>query len=125
MLLKQLLAFRPSRLDIIFACKTFVAGMLALFVSFELDLINPMWSIGTVLIIANPYSGMVSSKCVYRLVGTVVGAIIALILTLILLIHRGYSRLFCHFGLALLCTFLYWIVHLVAMSLCWQGIQLR
>lgn len=81
MLLKQLLAFRPSRLDIIFACKTFVAGMLALFVSFELDLINPMWSIGTVLIIANPYSGMVSSKCVYRLVGTVVGAIIALILT--------------------------------------------
>ncbi|ENX23778.1 hypothetical protein F892_00383 [Acinetobacter vivianii] len=81
MLFKQLLAFRPSRLDIIFACKTFVAGMLALFISFELDLINPMWSIGTVLIIANPYSGMVSSKCVYRLVGTVAGAIIALLLT--------------------------------------------
>ncbi|ENU31576.1 hypothetical protein F991_00340 [Acinetobacter sp. CIP-A165] len=81
MLFKQLLAFRPSRLDIIFACKTFVAGMLALFISFELDLINPMWSIGTVLIIANPYSGMVSSKCVYRLVGTVVGAMIALLLT--------------------------------------------
>ncbi|RLZ08516.1 FUSC family protein [Acinetobacter sp. 2JN-4] len=81
MLFKQLLAFRPSRLDIIFACKTFVAGMLALFISFELDLINPMWSIGTVLIIANPYSGMVSSKCVYRLVGTVVGAMVALLLT--------------------------------------------
>ena len=81
MLLKQLLAFRPSRLDLIFACKTFVAGMLALFISFELDLINPMWSIGTVMIIANPYSGMVSSKCVYRLVGTFAGAIIALFLT--------------------------------------------
>lgn len=81
MLFKQLLAFRPSRLDLIFACKTFVAGMLALFISFELDLINPMWSIGTVMIIANPYSGMVSSKCVYRLVGTVAGAIIALMLT--------------------------------------------
>lgn len=81
MLLKQLLAFRPSRLDLIFACKTFVAGMLALFISFELDLINPMWSIGTVMIIANPYSGMVSSKCVYRLVGTFAGAIIALLLT--------------------------------------------
>ena len=81
MLFKQLLAFRPSRLDIIFACKTFVAGMLALFISFELDLINPMWSIGTVLIIASPYSGMVSSKCIYRLVGTAAGAIIALILT--------------------------------------------
>ncbi|ENX59307.1 MULTISPECIES: FUSC family protein [Acinetobacter] len=81
MLFKQLLAFRPSRLDLIFACKTFVAGMLALFISFELDLINPMWSIGTVLIIASPYSGMVSSKCVYRLVGTVAGAMIALFLT--------------------------------------------
>lgn len=81
MLLKQLLAFRPSRLDLIFACKTFVAGMLALFISFELDLINPMWSIGTVMIIANPYSGMVSSKCVYRLIGTVAGAVITLLLT--------------------------------------------
>lgn len=81
MLFKQLLAFRPSRLDLIFACKTFVAGMLALFVSFELDLINPMWSIGTVMIIANPYSGMVSSKCVYRLIGTLAGAMIALLLT--------------------------------------------
>ena len=81
MLFKQLLAFRPSRLDLIFACKTFVAGMLALFISFELDLINPMWSIGTVMIIANPYSGMVASKCVYRLIGTVAGAIIALLLT--------------------------------------------
>jgi len=81
MLLKQILAFRPSRLDLIFATKTFIAGMLALFVSFELDLINPMWSIGTVLIIANPYSGMVSSKCVYRVVGTIGGAVIALMLT--------------------------------------------
>lgn len=81
MLLKQILAFRPSRLDLIFATKTFIAGMLALFVSFELDLINPMWSIGTVLIIANPYSGMVSSKCVYRVAGTIGGAVIALTLT--------------------------------------------
>ncbi|MDR2248793.1 FUSC family protein [Acinetobacter sp.] len=81
MLLKQILAFRPSKLDLIFAIKTFIAGMLALFVSFELDLINPMWSIGTVLIIANPYSGMVSSKCVYRVLGTVGGAIVALTIT--------------------------------------------
>jgi len=81
MLLKQILAFRPSRLDLIFATKTFIAGMLALFVSFELDLINPMWSIGTVLIIANPYSGMVSSKCVYRVIGTMGGAVVALTLT--------------------------------------------
>lgn len=80
MFFKPLLSFRPSRLDLIFAGKTFVAAMLALFVSFELNLVNPMWSIGTVLIIANPYSGMVSSKCVYRLIGTVAGAVIAVLM---------------------------------------------
>lgn len=80
MLFKQILAFRPGRMELIFALKTFLAGMLALFVSFRLDLINPMWSIGTVMIIASPFSGMVSSKCVYRLIGTVAGAVLALLL---------------------------------------------
>lgn len=80
MFFRPLLSFRPSRLDLIFASKTFVAAMLALYASFELNLVNPMWSIGTVLIIANPYSGMVSSKCVYRLIGTVAGAVIAILL---------------------------------------------
>ncbi|TCM71035.1 putative membrane protein YccC [Acinetobacter calcoaceticus] len=81
LLIQQLFSFRPSKMALIFACKTFIAAMLALFISFELDLINPMWSIGTVLIIASPYSGMVSSKCIYRLLGTMIGALIALLLT--------------------------------------------
>lgn len=80
-LIQQIFSFRPSKMALVFAAKTFVAAMLALFFSFELDLINPMWSIGTVLIIASPYSGMVSSKCIYRLIGTAAGALIALILT--------------------------------------------
>lgn len=79
-LIKQLLAFRPSKMDFIFAVKTYIAAMLALFISFELDLINPMWSIGTVIIVANPFAGMVSSKALYRLAGTIVGAIVAIIL---------------------------------------------
>lgn len=78
---KQLLAFRPSKMDFIFAVKTFLAGMLALYIAFSLDLTYPMWAIGTVFIIANPYSGMVSSKAVYRLLGTAVGAIVAILLT--------------------------------------------
>lgn len=78
---KQLLAFRPSKMDFIFAVKTFIAGMLALYVAFSLDLTYPMWAIGTVFIIANPYSGMVSSKAVYRLLGTAIGAIVAVLLT--------------------------------------------
>lgn len=79
-LIKQLLAFRPSRLDLIFAIKTYIAAMLALYISFSLDLLNPMWSIGTVIIVSNPFSGMVSSKALYRLAGTAIGAIIAIIL---------------------------------------------
>lgn len=79
-LMKQLLAFRPSKMDLIFAAKTYIAAMLALFISFELDLLNPMWAIGTVLIVANPFSGMVSSKALYRLAGTFIGAVVAIIL---------------------------------------------
>ena len=78
---KQLLAFRPSKEDFIFSVKTFIAAMLALYVAFSLDLTYPMWAIGTVFIIANPYSGMVSSKAIYRLFGTAIGAVVAIILT--------------------------------------------
>ncbi|MEB3754324.1 FUSC family protein [Acinetobacter sp. MD2(2019)] len=78
---KQLLAFRPSKMDFIFALKSFLAAMLALYVAFSLDLAYPMWAIGTVFIIVNPYSGMVSSKAVYRLFGTMVGAVVAILLT--------------------------------------------
>src|SRR5574343_311348 len=81
LLYKQLLAFRPSKMDFIFAVKTFIAGMLALYIAFCLDLTYPMWAIGTVMIIVNPYSGMVSSKAVYRLFGTAAGAIVATIIT--------------------------------------------
>lgn len=76
-ILKQLVAFRPSKLDWIFAIKTYIAAMSALFISFSLDLLNPIWSIGTVMIIANPYAGMLSSKALYRLAGTAVGAVVA------------------------------------------------
>ncbi|MFT4020846.1 MAG: FUSC family protein, partial [Acinetobacter sp.] len=78
---KQLLAFRPSKMDFIFGVKTFIAGMMALYIAFALDLTYPMWAIGTVFIIASPYSGMVSSKAVYRLLGTVIGASVAILLT--------------------------------------------
>ena len=77
LLIKPLLAFRPNKLDWIFATKTFIAGMLALYIAFALDLSNPIWAIGTVFVIANPYSGMTASKSIYRLLGTLFGAIFA------------------------------------------------
>lgn len=79
-LIKQLVAFRPSRIDVIFALKTYLTAIIALFFSFYLDLLNPIWSVGTVLIIANPYAGMVSSKALFRIGGTIIGAVVALVL---------------------------------------------
>lgn len=81
LLTKQLLAFRPNKMDWIFAIKTFIAGMLAIFVSFELNMSYPIWAVGTVFVIANPYSGMTASKSIYRLLGTLFGAIFAVAVT--------------------------------------------
>lgn len=80
-LTKQLLAFRPNKLDWIFATKTFLAGMLSLYVAFSLDLAYPIWAIGTVFVIANPYAGMTSSKSLYRVLGTLLGAIVSIAVT--------------------------------------------
>ena len=79
LLTKQLLAFRPTKLDWIFATKTFLAGMLALYVAFALNLAYPIWAIGTVFVIANPYSGMTSSKSLYRVLGTFLGAAVSVV----------------------------------------------
>ena len=80
-LIKPLLEFRPNKMDIIFATKTFIAGILALYIAFSLDLDYPMWALGTVFVIANPYSGMTSSKSMYRLLGTLLGATFAVSIT--------------------------------------------
>ncbi|MFC6051874.1 fusaric acid resistance protein [Acinetobacter sp. Ac_877] len=81
LLTKQILAFRPNKMDWIFATKTFLAGMLALYVAFSLNLAYPIWAVGTVFVIANPYSGMTSSKSLYRVLGTLLGAIVSIVVT--------------------------------------------
>ncbi len=85
LLTKQVLAFRPNKMDWIFATKTFLAGMLALYVAFALNLAYPIWAIGTVFIIANPFSGMTSSKSVYRALGTLLGAVVSVAVTPLLI----------------------------------------
>ena len=79
MLLKAMLAFRPSKTDLVFSIKTFLAAMLALYIAISLNLQNPMWAMGTVFIVANPLSGVLSSKAMYRLLGTLAGACLSLI----------------------------------------------
>ncbi|OTG72757.1 fusaric acid resistance protein [Acinetobacter sp. ANC 4169] len=85
LLTKQILAFRPSKMDWIFAIKTFLAGMLALYVAFALNLAYPIWAIGTVFVIANPFSGMTSSKSLYRALGTLLGAVVSVVVTPLLI----------------------------------------
>jgi uncharacterized membrane protein YccC len=85
LLIKPLLALRPSKLDWIFAIKTFMAGMLALYVAFSLNLAYPIWAIGTVFVIANPFSGMSASKGFFRALGTLLGALVSLAVTPILI----------------------------------------
>lgn len=58
----------------IFSVRTFAAAILALFIALELDLDRPYWAMLTVYIVAQPLSGMVRSKSMYRVIGTAVGA---------------------------------------------------
>src|SRR5271168_147981 len=64
-----------SAASIIFSLRTFAAAMLALYVSYHLDLSRPTWAFITTYIVANPLRGAGRSKGLYRICGTVCGAV--------------------------------------------------
>jgi uncharacterized membrane protein YccC len=66
--------FVPGLDGWLYAIKTFAAAMLALYIAQAVGLERPYWALTSVYIVANPLSGAVRSKAVYRLIGTVVGA---------------------------------------------------
>jgi len=61
--------------EVVFSLKSFAAAMLALYIAFRLDLSEPMWSVTTVYVVSQPLAGMVLSKSIYRVLGTIIGAI--------------------------------------------------
>ncbi len=61
--------------DFLFSANSFVAAMLALFVSIALGFERPFWAMATVYIVSQPLAGTVRSKAVFRFGGTVIGAI--------------------------------------------------
>ncbi|HLG85499.1 MAG TPA: FUSC family protein [Bradyrhizobium sp.] len=61
--------------DLVFACKTFLAAVLALLTALWLDLPRPYWAMATVYITSQPLAGATSSKALYRVLGTVAGAV--------------------------------------------------
>jgi uncharacterized membrane protein YccC len=64
----------PSLRDWIFSFKTFLAGMLALYIAFYYDLPRPYWALASVYIVSNPFVGATRSKALYRVLGTLLGA---------------------------------------------------
>src|SRR5690606_31476222 len=74
------LALRPAGSDWLFSAKTFVASVLALFIALAFDLDRPVWAMATVYIVAHPLSGVLASKALYRVVGTIIGAVAAIVL---------------------------------------------
>ena len=71
----RLNSFLIRHADLVFACKTFIAAMLALLAALWLDLPRPYWAMATVYITSQPLAGATSSKALYRLLGTAMGAV--------------------------------------------------
>ena len=63
-----------------FAIRTWLTAMLALFVSFVLQLESPYWTLLAVWILAQPTPGMILSKSFYFSIGTLVGAFLGITL---------------------------------------------
>ncbi|HST76690.1 MAG TPA: FUSC family protein [Acetobacteraceae bacterium] len=58
----------------VFSIKTFAGAMLALFIGFGIGLPRPYWAMATAYIVAQPLTGAMRSKGVFRVCGTVLGA---------------------------------------------------
>jgi len=64
----------PRLRDVLFSANSFVAAILALYVSIALGFERPFWAMATVYIVSQPLAGTVRSKAVFRFGGTVIGA---------------------------------------------------
>ena len=76
----NILALRPKGADWLFSAKTFAAAVLALFIALAFDLDRPVWAMATVYIVAHPLSGVLASKALYRVIGTIIGAVAAIVM---------------------------------------------
>jgi uncharacterized membrane protein YccC len=63
-----------------FALRQWLTAMLALYICFALQLESPYWALLTVWIVAQPTPGMVLSKSLYLVFGTIAGAIMGVAL---------------------------------------------
>lgn len=71
---------RFSRQELLFSLKSFVAAMLALYLSSRLGLPRPFWAMMTAYIVAHPLASHVRSKALYRFLGTLLGCAATVVL---------------------------------------------
>lgn len=79
-MLDAILALKLKPSDWVFSIKMAFASLLALFLALAFDLDRPVWAMATVYIVANPMSGVLASKALYRVLGTFFGAVGAIIM---------------------------------------------
>ena len=71
---------RFSPQELLFSLKSFVAAMLALYLSSRFGLPRPFWAFMTAYIVAHPLASHVRSKALYRFVGTLLGCAATVVL---------------------------------------------
>jgi uncharacterized membrane protein YccC len=70
----------PMRAAIAYAIRTWVAGILALYIAFYCQLESPYWAPVATWISSLPIPGMTISKGIYRIIGSITGAFMGIVL---------------------------------------------
>jgi uncharacterized membrane protein YccC len=78
--LSLLTPLSPGRLErLLFSLKTFAAAILALLLSYLLEVKDPQWAVVTAYLVSQPMVGAILAKGAYRIIGTVIGAAFAVL----------------------------------------------
>ncbi|AYD64592.1 FUSC family protein [Achromobacter sp. LC458] len=64
----------PNVRETIFSLKSYLSAIMALYLAYSIGLPRPFWAMTTAYVVAQPWSGAVRSKALYRLVGTFAGS---------------------------------------------------
>lgn len=70
----------PDIEAVFFSIKCFAAAIIALYVSLNIGLNNPVWAVGAVYTVSMPFSGAAISRSFFRLLGTLGGAAAVILL---------------------------------------------
>jgi uncharacterized membrane protein YccC len=70
----------PKPDELLFALKTFAGAIMALALAYWLGLDNPYWCMATAYIVAQPLTGAMRSKALYRFCGTFIGGTAAVVM---------------------------------------------